>query len=234
MIKASFAGLNFLIENRYPYLESIASDYLRDFDRPDVTVSVTDSDLDAEREFTEGNFLPPYLESSAVYRKIAEKISEFSAAVFHGAVIAVDGAAYAVTARSGVGKTTHLSLWLKEFPDVHILNGDKPILRNIDGVIYAAGTPWRGKEGYGVNEMLPLKGIAFLERAEENSAERITPNAAVLPLVSQVYMPRSIGAGAVLSLINKIVLTVPTYKLKVNMDPEAARVARRAFCEKNI
>ena len=133
------------------------------------------------------------------------------------------------TARSGVGKTTHLSLWLKEFSDVHILNGDKPILRCIDGVIYAAGTPWRGKEGYGINEMLPLKGIAFLERAEKNSAERVKPDSAVLPLISQIYVPHGAGAGKVLSLANKIVTTVPAFRFKVNMDSEAAHVARKAF-----
>ena len=234
MIKASFAGLNFVIENKYPYLESIARDYIADFAKPDISVALSDENIEAEREFAEGDFSPQYLESSAVYRKIAEEISAFDAAVFHGAVIAVGSAAYAVTARSGVGKTTHLSLWLKEFSDVHILNGDKPILRCIDGVIYAAGTPWRGKEGYGVNEMLPLRGIAFLERASENSAERIKPDSAVLPLISQIYVPRSKGAGAVLSLVNKVVTAVPTFRLKVNMDPEAARVARRAFEKESI
>ena len=77
--------------------------------------------------------------------------------------------------------------------------------------------------------MLPLRGIAFLERAEKNSGHRMEKDSAVFPLISQMYVPRGAGAGRVLALANKIVTTVPTFKLKVNMDTEAARVARRMF-----
>ena len=232
MIKIRIADLNIEIMNRYGFIATQTKDYETDFEKADISVSVSDEELEFERTVAEGEHAPEYLESTAVYRKIAEAIASYSAVVFHGAVIALGGKAYAVMARSGVGKTTHLSLWLREFKDeVHILNGDKPILRDIGGVIYACGTPWRGKEGFGIPEMLPLSGIAFLERAKENSAAAISKGAALMPLISQIYVPKGEGARSALTLVDKILDKVPSYKLSVNMDPEAAHVARRAFCK---
>jgi hypothetical protein len=146
------------IENRFPLIAAMCRDYLSDGTDRAFSVSVTDEDLADEAEMADAEYSDAYLESIAAYRKIAERIPSYNAFVFHGAVIAYKGNAYAVTARSGVGKTTHLRLWGEAFgKNVHVLNGDKPILRVINGTVYAAGTPWRGKENYGVNEMLPLR-----------------------------------------------------------------------------
>ena len=230
MIKISIAGLTVLVHNKYKHIAELSAEYLCDGD-PDFEIVVTEADISAEREMAERDYSTGYLESIAAYRKIAETIPKYSAVVFHGAVIAVNGSAYAVTARSGVGKTTHLLLWLKTFGDkVHILNGDKPILREIDGKIYACGTPWKGKENYGVSEMLPLKGIAFLKRGAENSAKRSDSNASLIPLISQIYLPENeISAKMALILANKIISTVPMLEFSVNMQDEAAKMAYDAF-----
>lgn len=230
MIKIEIARLPIAIDNKYGYLPYIAKDYLTDKE-PLFEVSATEEQMQSELSLLSEPMDRKYLEASAVFRSIGEELPLYSAFVFHGAVIALDGVAYAVTARSGVGKTTHLSLWLREFGDrVHILNGDKPILRIIDGKVYACATPWRGKEGYGVNEMLPLGGIAFLKRAETNSAARLSPSEALFDFLSQIYIPkRSDTAKLALSLADSILKSVPLYALFVNMDKEAARVAMNAF-----
>ena len=51
-----------------------------------------------------------YLETLAVYRKIAEWMPMYNTLLFHGSVIAVDGKAYLFTAKSGTGKSTHTRL----------------------------------------------------------------------------------------------------------------------------
>ena len=230
-MKIKIAGLGILLENRYEYVERLAKDYVCDFDTPDIVVSATDAEIKKEREGSLYNFDDGYLESIVLYRNIAERLPMHDAIVFHGAVIAYDGSAYAVTARSGVGKTTHLRLWQKEFGDsVHILNGDKPILRIIDGRVYACGTPWRGTEGYGINEMLPLCGIGFLERAAENSQMPLKAHESVMRFMSQIYVPRAMaGASGALALANRILGSVPLCELRVNMDAEAAHMAKKAF-----
>lgn len=227
----SFAGLTVEIKNRYSYIEKLAAEYISESENIDFSVEATDEDLEFERLKSEDEFSRGYLESIAVYRKIAEKLPLYDAVVFHGAVVAEDGLAYAITARSGVGKTTHLSLWKKAFADkVYILNGDKPVLRIIDGVVYAAGTPWRGKEGYGVPGMLPLEAVGFLLRSAEPSAEPISKDLALMRFVSQIYIPNEKQAAArSLGVLDRIIRAVGLYEVRANMDVQSAYVSHEAF-----
>lgn len=229
-MKISVAALTVELYNKYPYTENIASEYVTDLE-PDFSVAATEEQMEEEIRATGGIYPKGYVESIILYRNIAETIPLYDGIVFHGAVIAIDGEAYAFTAKSGVGKTTHIRLWQKVFGErVHILNGDKPIIRIIDGVPYACGTPWRGKENYGVNEMLPLKGIAFLFRGEENRASEVDSISAMPMLLSQMYIPKGAeGAKRALSLSGRIISGVPLMKIEVNTDPSAASVAYEAF-----
>ena len=51
-----------------------------------------------------------YLETMAVYRKIENKMLDYDTILFQGPAVAVDGAAYLFTAKSGTGKSTHMRL----------------------------------------------------------------------------------------------------------------------------
>ena len=229
MITIKIAGLAVGIDNRYPHLEGLCAEYLTE-EPPLFTVRATDEALDEEARVSDAPYPRGYLESVVVYREIARRLPAYSAFVFHGVALAVGEGAYLFTARSGVGKTTHTQLWLGEFPDAHILNGDKPVLRFIDGVPYACGTPWRGKEGYGKNEMLPLRGIAFVHRAKENTAQRTSGTAAVFPFLTQTYLPEDEESVVrITALADRILGSVPLAELHVNMEKEAAHVARRVL-----
>ena len=230
MLKIKIAGIPIGINNRYRHVEQLCRDYLTD-EEPLFTVSATDEELAKEKELSGGTYSPGYLESVVIYRNIAEQIPRYDAVVFHGAVLNKDGKAYAFTARSGVGKTTHTRLWLDEFGDsVHYLNGDKPIIRIIDGTPYAFGTPWQGKEGYGVNESAPLVAIALLERNEKNSATLIDPKDGTVRLIKQIYIPRdSVSAALAMRIADSIIRSTRLVELKCNKEREAAMVAYRAM-----
>ena len=231
MFTVKIADLNIGIENRYSYVEEISRDYLTE-DKPLFVLSASDADIERERELSEENFPVGVFESTAIYRKMAEKLTEYDAFIFHGAVIEYKGRAYLFTAKSGVGKTTHIRLWQKRFGnDVSVLNGDKPILRLINGEVFASGTPWRGKEGYGKSGMARLFGIAFLERGEINEAYAVNSDDVILKFATQAHIPRTEGAGKTLALFNKVLSRVPLIALKCNMDSDAADVARKAFLE---
>ena len=230
MIKIKIAGLTVCIDNRYRHIEWLAKDYICD-GPVDLTVRATEEEIRREGESSEGDFSDGYLESIVVYRRIAERLPDFDAFVFHGAVLNLDGEAYAFTARSGVGKTTHTRLWLERFGErVHYLNGDKPIIRFVGGTPYACGTPWRGKESYGVNEQAPLRGIAFLSRGEENSAEPVPAGAVVTRLMSQIYLPKD-GSSLIktMRLADRLIKSVRLVDLKCNMDISAADVSYSAL-----
>jgi len=232
MIKIKVADIIVGIENRHRHIEWLCREYLSDGE-PEFTVRAEDRDIERERAMSEAEFSEGYLESVVIYRKIAEELYRYDGFVFHGAVLNYEGRAYAVTARSGVGKTTHTRLWLEAFGDrVHYLNGDKPIIRIIDGKPIAYGTPWMGKESYGRNESAELCGIAFLERGERNVATPADLDSSVMKLISQIYMPKSAdGASRTMSLADELLSLVKLVDLKCNMDIEAAYTLYGAFAE---
>ena len=241
MIVISIAHLPIGIDNKFEYITQLAADYITD-EKPIFTVSVSPEDIQAEKTSSGTNHTDGYYESIIAYRKIAEAIPEYDAFLFHGSVISYRGNAYVVTANSGVGKTTHTRLWLSEFPEARVLNGDKPIIRIIDGVAYACGTPWQGKENYGCNEISELSGIAFIERAEKNQASDISASEAVTRFMTQIYLPKKKVSmlAQTMRLADKVIRGVRLVKLGCNMDPEAAHVsfgamsvvAKETFCDK--
>lgn len=226
MLTVRIAGLTISIDNKYRHVERLCKDYLVDGE-PDFTVLAEHDDIERERaacfeEFGE-SFSDGYLESTVIYRKIADKLPAFGAFVFHGAVISVDGLAYAFTARSGVGKTTHTRLWLELFGDrAHYINGDKPIIRFLDGTPYAFGTPWMGKESYGRNTSAPLVGIAHVMRGRENRAWSASSDEMSTVLLTQMYLPKDrVMVIRTLSLLGKLTESVKLIELECNMEKSA-------------
>lgn len=232
MLCLNIAGLCVGIEHRFGYLPSLCKDYLApEGAEPVFTVCPTQAELDAEGSLSEPRLPDAYLESVVAYRLIAEQLPMHGAMVFHGAVVVLDGRAYAFTARSGVGKTTHMRLWLQAFGDrAYVLNGDKPVLLCKDGEVFVCATPWKGKENLGEGGILPLSGIGFLHRAEENSAVPLEAPDALSAFVSQVYMPKN-GAALLetLSLCDTVLSKTPLISMFCNMDLSAALVVERAF-----
>ena len=231
MITIKIAGLPIGVDNRFEHIKIQARDYLTDLE-PLFTVSVNDDDIEAEKKSSGTDYPSGYYESIIAYRKIADRLFEYDGFLFHGCVIELDGKAYIITASSGVGKTTHTRLWLSEFgKEVSIINGDKPTVRIIDGVAYACGTPWKGKEGYGRNTMKPIAGIAFLARGEKNTAHEISATDAVTRFMTQIYLPRKnpTALTKTMLLADKVIKSVRLVALECNMEPEAAHVCRAAL-----
>ena len=81
--------------------------------------------------------------------------------MLHASAVVVDGYAYLFSGPCGIGKSTHTALYKDAFPEAVIINDDKPALRCMDGVWYAFGTPWCGKDGINVNMSAPLAASAF-------------------------------------------------------------------------
>lgn len=200
-------------------------------------VAVTPADIAYERQRSaradelEGaavrEHADPYLETLAVYRKLAQLLVQDDILLMHGAVVAVDGQAYLFTAKSGTGKTTHTRLWMRQFGDRAVMvNGDKPLLHITSEGVTVYGTPWDGKEHLSTNTSCPLKALCILTRSETNHIERISKKEALPMLCQQSYRPCSpIGAQKMLALVDRLGSSVPLYRLGCNMEPEAALVA---------
>lgn len=230
------------IRSLYDEVQRMCRDYRAPEDRePEFLVQITEQDIEAERAQSEQTrieeglpdyaFDDPYLETLAVYRKIATACVSRGRLLMHGSVIAVDGRAYMFTARSGTGKSTHVRLWRQLFGDRAVMiNDDKPLLRIGEGGVLAFGTPWDGKHRLSRNIAVPLKALCVLERAEQNHIEPLDPAAAWSLLLQQVYRPADPSALAkTLELLDRLCASVRLWRLGCNRDPEAAEIAYTAM-----
>ena len=194
----------------------------------DIAYERMRSDRDAERnDQAPVMYSDAYLETLAVYRKIAEWMPIQGILLFHGSVVAVDGKAYLFTAKSGTGKSTHTRLWREYFGDRAVMiNDDKPLIQITDDGIYAYGTPWDGKHRLSTNTHAPLAGICMLRRGSDNVIRTITPQEAYPMLLQQCYRPMDTEAlMATMQLLDKLKETISFYELSCNISQEAVEVA---------
>lgn len=227
------ADLYIEINSFYDYVHSLCSDYRVDtYPRIDFSVTMTREAIIAEKQTILRDNLAvsksvDIIESYVVYREICKKMLEYDAFLMHGALIEYENRGYLFTAKSGTGKTTHINLWRKVFGEdkVTIVNGDKPLIRFIDGKIFAYGTPWCGKEQYNENTKVELCAIAFVERDENNSVAEIPGGDAFPRFLSQIMVTDSPDLAKQLDLLGRMIDVVPSYLLKCNMDDEAAIVS---------
>lgn len=156
---------------------------------------------------------------------------DFDGIMLHSSCIVVDDKAYAFSADSGTGKSTHAQLWLKHFGKrAYMLNDDKPAIRIIDGKVYACGTPWSGKYDYSSPEIVELAGICFLERSDNNWIKRAETSKAVFNIFSQtVRALNSEKMDSLFNVIDKIFALVPLYEMGCNISDEAVMTAYNAM-----
>ncbi len=220
MFVLGIADLKIGVDNKYDFIENMCKDYIISSDVTDFDIVATDEEINAEQ--TE-NYPLGYLESLAIYRKIAEKITDYNGILMHSAIIKIDDTAIAFLARSGTGKTTHITFWKQMFKDrVSAVNGDKPLIRIIDGKAYAYGTPWAGKENLQTNTKAELKKICFVERAEKNACIPVPGGKTLDRLLNQVYIDKGYKA---FSIMNELMEICDFYVIECNLDISAAKVA---------
>lgn len=227
-MKCLIADFKWDIEEKFDTVREKAKDYLANFESADFTVCVDDSDLEYELSLSEFPFEKPYLEYIAVLRKIGEILPFHNAFVLHGASFDVEGTGVAILAKSGTGKTTHLSRWKNFLSDkMTVVNGDKPIVRFEGDTITAYGTPWCGKENLGSNSKTLLKHICFIERDQNNYTEKITKDDALPRIFNQVYMPTKDPQAVTktMELIDRLLSGCHLWVIHCNMDENAGEIA---------
>lgn len=243
-IKISLADIKISADVSYETTREYCAGYLSDFDVPDVELKVLFEDILAEREKyredcrkkseIEKRLSPNYFETLALYRKICDALVPYGVILFHGSALAVDGACFIFTAKSGVGKSTHARLYREFLGDrVEMINDDKPLIRLIDGVPYAYGTPWSGKHRLSANIARPISAICFISRAEENKIRQATKKDAFAELLSQTHRPRD-GAALqrTVEILDSLADRVRIYRLECNTETDAARLSYEAMKEK--
>ena len=174
----------------------------------------------------------------AFHAAVVHQLYRFDAILMHGVAIGYNGKSYIFTAPSGVGKSTRANLFRRYIGNdkVSIINGDKPIIRKINGKFYASGTPWCGKESLSQNVMLPVGGIGLLHRSDVNRANRAQANEIVDFIIPhQVYIPKEPEAAAkTLELLDEALQSIPIYNLFSDRSEEGIKVIFECFTGENF
>lgn len=233
------ADLDVRFDTQYEKTKQYAADYLiPETDTYDLSLSVSETDVDETLADIPTHGDAPdargYAEFIALLRAFSRKAYAYDVFLLHAAVIEAEGGGYAFFAPSGTGKSTHIRLWRMRFGKaVNIVNGDKPFVRLKDGVFYAYGTPWCGKERWQRNVCVPLRGICRLSRGDTDVCTRLPVSDATPILMSQIYLPDSCeGTGKVLELLDGVLTCVPVFHLSCTKNPLAAEVACRTLLGK--
>lgn len=163
-----------------------------------------------------------YMESCSQF---CGQLLHHSGLYLHSSAISFDGRAYLFSGPSGMGKSTHTRLWQQILGEnAEVFNDDKPALRYIDGKWFAYGTPWCGKDGINLNKKVPLAGICFLRRGQENMIREMDAFEASSRILSQTM--RRFGTtdrlDKLLDLLEKLVNQIPVYEFFNRPETDAA------------
>ena len=233
MTNIQLAGIPVQMEHRFPDLAILCQDYVTT-EAPVIHLSVSPEEIRKEGQDQSAVFSDGYLETICLYRKLALEMLQYNVFIMHASVIEVDGEGYAFLAHSGTGKTTQTRLWLEHFGTrARVINGDKPLIRlSADGSFIAYGTPWCGKEGMGCNASVPLKALFLLERSTVPTCEPADQEYSIDRLFHQMLMPeKPQQMMRLLDMVDKLVETVPCYRLRCDMTDASVVTAYNAACD---
>lgn len=90
-------------------------------------------------------------------------------AFLHASFVLHEGNALLFCGAKQVGKSTQAALWNK-YRGAALINGDRALLRKIDGRFYACGSPYCGTSNICENVMAPIRAVVLLSQGGENAA----------------------------------------------------------------
>ena len=159
------------------------------------------------------------------------RLLKFRGLMLHSSAIELDGRAYLFSGPSGVGKSTHTGLWQKVFPSARLFNDDKPALREMDGVWYAYGTPWCGKNGININMKAPVAGICFLRQGSENKIRRLSKIEAVSVVMTQTTwrFNKAENLDVLMDVVETLVENVPIWLMECLPNEDAVMLSYKTM-----
>lgn len=200
--------------------------YLRFHGAPDTDFFACCQETDGES--TQIYLLPAVLED-LVYDPVftslfslERRLISRDALILHSSYIRHEGQAILFSAPSGTGKSTQAGLW-EQYRGAKQLNGDRSLLRKLDGVWHACGWPVCGSSEICHNVDTPIRAIVMLSQAEENTIRRLPAMQAFSQLYTQITInrwDRDFQTHA-MDLIETLIREIPVYHLACTISEEA-------------
>lgn len=225
----NICGLDVKADLRHGMVAPRAEKYLSESERADIVLPYDRAFIESLME--RGGVSEDSAENIATADRFYTALLGFDGFMLHSSAVEVDGRAYLFSAPSGTGKSTHTSQWLKLFGErARIINDDKPALRFVEGRVLAYGTPWSGKSDLNVNVGVEVQGICVLERAAQNTIAPMSESEAVYAILNQTIRPSDPRLmSSLLDYVDRLIRSVPIWRLGCNISVDAARVAYEAM-----
>lgn len=159
----------------------------------------------------------------------AQAILPYEAISLHSSVVVNGGRAFLFMGKSGTGKSTHSTLWLRHIEGTELLNDDNPVVRLVDGKAMAYGSPWSGKTPCYRNESAPVAAMVRLKQGPRNRFEPLEDIAAFGALLPGCSVLRQDGRlhDMLCMTLTALIETVCVGGMECLPDKEAAEVCRR-------
>lgn len=236
--RIEIAGAVFQVSSLFESTGDYCKNYLTE-QHPDFSLQVFPEDLVFEQNFldeeakAEGlkrrKFSDPFLERTAIQRKVSDHLINRDVVLFHGSGLALDGAGFLFTAACGTGKSTHARFWRETLGAIAV-NDDKPFLKICPDRVTMFGAPWSGKHGLDTNLAVPLKGLCILRRGCKNRIWPITAEEALAELLHQGCAPTDdADVPKFQALIRQLAESVPLWRMECTKVPSAAAMAHAAM-----
>ena len=161
------------------------------------------------------------------YMAFENPLLYYQAFLLHSSFISWQNNGILFTAPSGTGKSTQADLW-KKYEDADIYNGDRTIIRKIEGKYYGFGSPYAGSSGIYRNESAPIKAIVVIEQGPDNVIRRLHGREAFLPLFRETLMNtwNKEYMEKMTDLLMDAACQIPVYHLSCRPDQEAVNTVK--------
>lgn len=208
---------------------------IKNIDGAECALLITDKEFRNCRCALNGNFIMRNFGLNSVLMLVMSFAGASRQTIMiHASLVRCNGYGYAFIAKSGTGKSTQVSNWLRYIPGCDLMNDDNPIVRIIDGKPYIYGGPWSGKTPCYRNVKARLGAITRIDRAKKNSIEKLNPIeafASFLPSCSSMKWDVDIY-NKICDTVIKVVETTGIYTLHCLPDRESAIICHKAIAIK--
>ncbi|MBQ8520360.1 MAG: hypothetical protein IJ456_03060 [Bacteroides sp.] len=107
--------------------------------------------------------------------------------ILHCCYLSYRGQGVLFSGPSGIGKSTHASLWCRYLNEAHVVNGDRCLIyKNPKGEYTACPWPVCGSSGICRKEEWPVRAIVFMAQAPHNEIREASPMQLFKMLSSQL------------------------------------------------
>lgn len=203
-----------------PFNEKILETYLySENEKADITLSIP-KEMETEHEI----FVRTNIWNYLAFENVLINHQGF---ILHSSFISWQNNGILFTAPSGTGKSTQADLW-KKYEDADIYNGDRTIIRKIEGKYYGFGSPYAGSSGIYRNESAPIKAIVVIDQGPDNVIRRLRGREAFLPLFRETLMNtwNKEYMEKMTDLLMDAACQIPIYHLSCRPDQDAVNTVK--------